>query len=153
MTPTRILALVFTSTRDHYKLACEQALHLGDIVKSRHARGDAKAPRLRCSLASAGAALFARPNRRACSQANYKLDRATIHRYFSKLYLKCRRRHDVVWINRQNANGRIRMKLMKTRGATYKNVLQRKCDKRRDIVATTPTMNELFNNDCHVLGG
>ena len=45
------------------------------------------------------------------------------------------------------------MKLMKTRGATYKNVLQRMCDKRRDIVATTPTMNELFNNDCHVLGG
>ena len=115
MTPTRIAALVFTSARDHYKLTCEQALHLGDIVKSRHARGDAKAPRLRCSLASAGAALFARPNRRACSQANYKLDRATIHRYFSKLYLKCRRLHDVVWINRKNANGRIRMKLMKTR--------------------------------------
>ena len=34
MTPTRILPLVFTSTRDHHKLACEQALHLGDIVKS-----------------------------------------------------------------------------------------------------------------------
>ena len=139
MTPTRIAALVFTSARDHHKLACEQALHLGD--KSRHARGDAKAPRLRCSLARSRAALFARPNRRACSQANYKLDRATIHRYFSKLYLKYRRWHDVVWINRQNANGRIRMKLMKTRGATYKHVLQRKCDKRRDIVATRPTMN------------
>ena len=117
MTPTRIAALVFTSARDHHKLACEQALHFGDIVKSRHARGDAKAPRLRCSLPRSRAALFARPNRRACSQANCKLDRATIHRYFSKLYLKSRRRHDVVWINRQNANGRIRMKLIKTRGA------------------------------------
>ena len=45
------------------------------------------------------------------------------------------------------------MKLMKTRDATNKNVLQRKCDKRRDIVATRPTMNEQFNNDCHALGG
>ena len=39
-------------------LACERALHLGDIVKSTRARGDATR-----------AARFARPNRRACSQA------------------------------------------------------------------------------------
>ena len=67
-------------------VACEQALHLGDIVKSIRARGtreetrlrEAEAgkrkafagpSRLRRSLARSRAARFARPNRRACSQA------------------------------------------------------------------------------------
>ena len=59
-------------------IACEQALHLGDIVKSRRARGtrarrDAKVgdcpTRLRRSLTRSRAARFTRPNRRACSQA------------------------------------------------------------------------------------
>ena len=60
------------------RLACDQALHLGDIVKSTRARGTreetrlrAPAPsRLRRSLARSRAARFARPNRRACSQAS-----------------------------------------------------------------------------------
>ena len=55
------------------QVACEQALHLGDIVKSTRARGDATAgagpSRFRRSLARSRAARFARPNRRACSQA------------------------------------------------------------------------------------
>ena len=58
-------------------LACEQALHLGDIVKSTRARGDATAgagpSRFRRSLARSRAARFARPNRRACSQAKMML--------------------------------------------------------------------------------
>ena len=55
------------------ELACEQALHLGDIVKSTRARGtreETDPSRLRSSLARSRAACFARPNRRACSQAN-----------------------------------------------------------------------------------
>ena len=62
-------------------LACEQALHLGDIVKNRRPRGtreetrketrkrgagERKAP---LSLARSRAAHFARPKRRACLQA------------------------------------------------------------------------------------
>ena len=55
------------------KLAWEQALHLGDIGKSRLARGDAKAPflgssRLRRSLAGSLATRFACPNH-SCPQA------------------------------------------------------------------------------------
>ena len=44
-------------------IACEQALHLGDIVKSTRARGTREETRLPL------AARFARQNRRACSQA------------------------------------------------------------------------------------
>ena len=58
-------------------IACEQALHLGDIVKSKRARGDAKArggpTRLRRSLKRSRAARFTRPNRRACSQARVSI--------------------------------------------------------------------------------
>ena len=58
-------------------IACEQALHLGDIVKSGRARGDAKArggpTRLRRSLTRSRAARFTRPNRRACSQARVSI--------------------------------------------------------------------------------
>ena len=53
-------------------LACEQALHLGDIVKSTRARTtreETRLSRLRRSLARSREARFARPNRRACSQA------------------------------------------------------------------------------------
>ena len=46
-------------------IACEQALHLGDIVKSTRAWGTREATRLRPLAASP----LARPNRRACSQA------------------------------------------------------------------------------------
>ena len=53
-------------------LACEEALHLGDIVKSRRARGTREETRKReyCSLAPSRAARFARLKRRACSQAS-----------------------------------------------------------------------------------
>ena len=52
---------------DH-KLACEQALHLGEIVKSTHPGGherrrDCGPSRFRRSLARSRAARFARPNR------------------------------------------------------------------------------------------
>ena len=51
-------------------VACEQALHLGDIVKSTRTRGTRTGPsRLRRSLACLRAARFAHPNRRACLQA------------------------------------------------------------------------------------
>ena len=50
-----------------HMLACKQALHLGDIVRSRRARGDAKAG------VALHAACFARPTKRACSQARHML--------------------------------------------------------------------------------
>ena len=52
-------------------LACEQALHLGDIVKSRRARGTREETRKRecCSLARSCAAGFALLNRRARCEA------------------------------------------------------------------------------------
>ena len=61
-----------------YDIACEQALHLGDIVKSTRARGTREETRLRSaaprrSLARSRAARFARPNRRVCSQAKYDI--------------------------------------------------------------------------------
>ena len=65
------------------QIACEEALHLWDMVKSRRARGDAKAggggktfPRPLAasrSLARSRAARLARPNRRACSQAQEQM--------------------------------------------------------------------------------
>ena len=53
-------------------LACEQGLHLGDIVKSRRARGTWEGTRKRkcCSLARSRVAGFARLNRRARSQVS-----------------------------------------------------------------------------------
>ena len=62
-------------------LACERALHLGDIVKNRRARGDAKAGGgfgLRRLLARSRAANFAQPNKRACSQARLVPDDVTL---------------------------------------------------------------------------
>ena len=60
-------------------LACKQALHLGDIIKSRHGRGDVKARRgekgplqFHCLLVHSRVALFAHLNRRACWQADKK---------------------------------------------------------------------------------
>ena len=52
-------------------LACEQALHLGNIVKSRRVRGTREETRKQEVAASllARAARFFRPNMRACSQA------------------------------------------------------------------------------------
>ena len=53
-------------------LACEQALHLGDIVKSTRARGmQEETPLVASPLARA--ARFARPNMGACSQAKMML--------------------------------------------------------------------------------
>ena len=70
-----------------FTVACELALHLGDIVKSRRARGtrektrtqgdeveNSPNPRLLAALLLARAsraARFARPNRTACSQASF----------------------------------------------------------------------------------
>ena len=49
-----------------FSLACEQALHLGDIAKSTRASGTREETRLlRRSLARSRASCFARPNRRA----------------------------------------------------------------------------------------
>ena len=60
------------------QIACEEALHLWDMVKSRRARGDAKAggggktfPRP--LAASPSLARLALPNRRACSQAQEQM--------------------------------------------------------------------------------
>ena len=60
-------------------LACEQALHLGDIVKSRRTRGTREETRKQAGAASllARAARFSRPNMRARSQA--RLARAYPH--------------------------------------------------------------------------
>ena len=52
-------------TRDTGSLACEQALHLGDIVKSRQVRSMQEETRKQGSWA----AHFAHPNRKACVQA------------------------------------------------------------------------------------
>ena len=52
-------------------LACEQDLHLGNIVKSRRTKGTREKTRKQAGAASllARAARFSRPNMRACSQA------------------------------------------------------------------------------------
>ena len=65
------------------QIACEQALHLWDIVKSRRARGTREETRKRGrgrdlfsaprGFALARAACFALPNRRACSQAQEQM--------------------------------------------------------------------------------
>ena len=65
------------STREPYRLT---HIHLGDIEKSRRARGDAKAGGGGGMSFSRGSLLFFFRGSLACSQANYKLDRATIHR-------------------------------------------------------------------------
>ena len=57
-------------TRDTGSLACEQPLHLGDIVKSIRVRSMQEETRKQGSCA----ADFARPNRRACVQA-------TVHQF------------------------------------------------------------------------
>ena len=54
-------------------ISCEQALHLGDKVKTGRARGTREETRKRGVGVVGGcprAALFVRPNRRACSQAS-----------------------------------------------------------------------------------
>ena len=53
-------------------VSCEQALYLGDIVKSK------RCSRLRHSLARSRAARFARPNRRACLQAITCMEKGTL---------------------------------------------------------------------------
>ena len=60
-----------------FAVACMHVLHLGDIVKSRRARGNAARSRLSCSLTRSRAARFARPNRRACSQASFAASDST----------------------------------------------------------------------------
>ena len=73
---TQVNRSSFPGQSANFYLACEQSLHLGYIVKSRRVRGDAKArggaSRLRRSLACSRAVRFARPNRRACLQANFQ---------------------------------------------------------------------------------
>ena len=64
-------------SKPSWKPACEQALHLGISWKvharvARERRRDKGPSRLRRSLARSRAAHFARPNRRACSQASWK---------------------------------------------------------------------------------
>ena len=53
-------------------IVCEQALYLGDIVKSK------RTLRLHHSLACSCVARFAHPNRRACSQAMTCMEKGTL---------------------------------------------------------------------------
>ena len=62
------------------QIACEKALHLGDIVKRRRARTDAKAggrgktfPWPLAASRSLARSRLARPNRRACSQVQEQM--------------------------------------------------------------------------------
>ena len=64
-------------------IACEQALYLGDIVKSGRLRGTREETR---RLGRSRAVRFARPNRRACSQAINSRDTWKTSFYFHFIF-------------------------------------------------------------------